>query len=169
MKCEMEKDGGGWTMVQRTVWDPDEIPTLSRGRGRSATTVDGRDRRRLERVCRYLLRPPFAHDAIEALADGRVRVHFKAPSRRGAAFADMTVDTFLSRLCARQLMSVVVTIEAWIVRDARRSSTAAIPDTRLHEAFPRRGMSAFDMAVQSSLRRSLGAAGEQSVALLRDA
>ena len=66
----------------------------------AATTVDGRDRRRLERVCRYLLRPPFAHDAVEALADGRVRVHFKAPSRRGAAFADMSVDTFLSRLCA---------------------------------------------------------------------
>ena len=27
--------------------------------------------KRLERVCRYLLRPPFAHDAVEALADGR--------------------------------------------------------------------------------------------------
>ena len=39
----------------------------------SATTVDARDRKRLERVCRYLLRPPFAHDAVEALADGRVR------------------------------------------------------------------------------------------------
>jgi hypothetical protein len=63
----------------------------------AATTVDGRDRRRLERVCRYLLRPPFAHDAIE---DGRVRVHLKSPSRRGVAFADMSVDTFLSRLCA---------------------------------------------------------------------
>ena len=66
----------------------------------AATTVDGRDRKRLERLCRYLLRPPFAHNAIEALEDGRVRVHFKAPSRRGATFADMTVDTFLGRLCA---------------------------------------------------------------------
>ena len=27
---------------------------------RAATTVDGCDRKRLERVCRYLLRPPFA-------------------------------------------------------------------------------------------------------------
>ena len=41
----------------------------------AATTVDGRDRPRLERVCRYLLRPPFAHDAVQALPDGRVRVH----------------------------------------------------------------------------------------------
>jgi hypothetical protein len=30
----------------------------------AAVTVDGRDRKRLERVCRYLLRPPFAHDAV---------------------------------------------------------------------------------------------------------
>ena len=33
----------------------------------AATTVDGRDRKRLERVCRYLLRPPFAHDASRAV------------------------------------------------------------------------------------------------------
>ena len=45
----------------------------------AATTVDGRDRQQLERVCRYLLRPPFAHDAVVALPDGRVRVLFKAP------------------------------------------------------------------------------------------
>ena len=66
----------------------------------AATTVDGRDRKRLERVCRYLLRPPFAHDAVQALPDGRVRVHFKAPWRSGAAHADMSADKFLARLCA---------------------------------------------------------------------
>ena len=44
----------------------------------AATTVDGRDRKQLERVCRYMLRPPFAHDAVQALPDGRVRVYFKA-------------------------------------------------------------------------------------------
>jgi len=45
----------------------------------AAPTVDGRDRKQLERVCRYLLRPPFAHDVVQALPDGRVRVHFKPP------------------------------------------------------------------------------------------
>lgn len=49
----------------------------------AATTVDGRDRKRPWRVCRYLLRPPFAHDAVQALPDGRVRVHFKAPGAAG--------------------------------------------------------------------------------------
>ncbi len=65
----------------------------------AATTVDGRDRKQLERICRYMLRPPFAHDAVQALPDGRVRVHFKAPWRSGAAHADMSPDKFLARLC----------------------------------------------------------------------
>ena len=46
----------------------------------AATTADGRDRKQLERICRYLLRPPFAHDAVTALPGGRVRVSFKGPS-----------------------------------------------------------------------------------------
>ena len=29
----------------------------------AATTADGRDRKQLERICRYLLVPPFAHDS----------------------------------------------------------------------------------------------------------
>lgn len=45
----------------------------------AATTVDGRDRKQRERVGRCLLRPPFAHEAVVALPDGRVRVLFKGP------------------------------------------------------------------------------------------
>jgi hypothetical protein len=66
----------------------------------SATTADGRDRRQLERICRYLLRPPFAHHAVTALPGGRVRVSFKAPWRGGTAHADMDAHQFLARLCA---------------------------------------------------------------------
>jgi hypothetical protein len=44
------------------------------------------------------LRPAFAHDAVKALPDGRVRVVFKAPWRSGVAHADMTADKFLARL-----------------------------------------------------------------------
>ena len=66
----------------------------------AATTADGRDRKQLERICRYLLRPPFAHDAVTALPGGRVRVSFKAPWRSPAAHADMDAHQFLARLCA---------------------------------------------------------------------
>ena len=82
---------------------PPASPMLVRGFGmqlHAAVTVDGRDRKRLERVCRYLLRPPFALDAVQRTPDGQVRVHFKKPNRFGATFAQMSADTFLARLCA---------------------------------------------------------------------
>ena len=63
----------------------------------AATTADGRDRKQLERICHYLLRPPFAHDAVMALPGGRVRVSFKAPWRGGTAHADMDAHQFLAR------------------------------------------------------------------------
>jgi len=78
-------------------------PMLVRGFGmqlHAAVTVDGRDRKRLERVCRYLLRPPFALDDVQRTADGQVRVHFKKPNRFGATDAQMSPHTFLARLCA---------------------------------------------------------------------
>ena len=46
------------------------------------------------------MRPAFAQDAVEALNDGRVRIHFKAPTRRGAMYTDVSRDTFVARLAA---------------------------------------------------------------------
>jgi hypothetical protein len=43
-----------------------------------------------------MLRPPFAHDAVQALPDGRVLVLFKAAWRSGAAHADMSADKFIA-------------------------------------------------------------------------
>jgi hypothetical protein len=62
----------------------------------AATSVDGRDRKRLERLCRYLLRPPFAQDAIERRPDGRVRLHLS----RSGAHVDMSPHQFLAKLVA---------------------------------------------------------------------
>ena len=49
----------------------------------AATVVDGRDRRRLERLCKYLLRPPFAVDAVHRLPDG-----YRPPNRPLAALGN---------------------------------------------------------------------------------
>jgi hypothetical protein len=62
----------------------------------AATTVDGRDRKRLERVCKYLLRPPFALDAVHLLPDGRVRLELPRKGR----FVDMTPQQFIAKLAA---------------------------------------------------------------------
>ena len=66
----------------------------------AATTVEGADRKALERICRYLMRPAFAQDAVEALDNGKVRVHFKTPTRTGQMYTDISRDTFLARLAA---------------------------------------------------------------------
>ncbi|MBI4706174.1 MAG: transposase, partial [Deltaproteobacteria bacterium] len=39
--------------------------------------VDGGDRKRVERLCRYLGRPPIAQERLERLADGRLRFTMK--------------------------------------------------------------------------------------------
>jgi hypothetical protein len=62
----------------------------------AASCVDGRDRKRLERVARYLLRPAFALDAITATDDGRVRLCI---GRRGRAVT-MTPHQLLAKLAA---------------------------------------------------------------------
>lgn len=62
----------------------------------AASRVDGRDRKRLERLARYLPRPAFAVDVISATADGRVRVVI---GRRGRCVT-MTPDQLLAKLAA---------------------------------------------------------------------
>ncbi len=62
----------------------------------AATTVDGRDRKRLERLCRYLLRPPFSAGSIEWLPDGRVRLDIA----RRARSVTMTPEQFIAKLIA---------------------------------------------------------------------
>jgi hypothetical protein len=49
----------------------------------AATTVDGSDRKQLERVCRYLLRPPFAHDAVVALPTAACASSSRPPGAAG--------------------------------------------------------------------------------------
>ena len=64
----------------------------------ATTVIDGRDRKRLERMCRYLRRPPFAQEVVRELPDGRVRLAFKAPTRTGATHVDLEPHRFLARL-----------------------------------------------------------------------
>lgn len=48
----------------------------------AAVTVNGRDRSRLERLCRSLPRAQLlAQDALQRTPDGQIRVHFEKPTR----------------------------------------------------------------------------------------
>lgn len=62
--------------------------------------VDGRDRARLERLCRYIARPPLSLDRLEQHPDGRVRIRFKSAWKNGTHAVLLEPLDFISRLCA---------------------------------------------------------------------
>ena len=60
---------------------------------------DGRDRRRLERVCRYMARPPVCQERITRLGDS-IRYEFKKAWRNGTKAVLLSQLDFIARLCA---------------------------------------------------------------------
>jgi hypothetical protein len=62
----------------------------------AATTADGRDRKQLHRLAKYLLRPPFAQHAVTWLSDGRVRLEIAKRNRS----VHMTPEQFIAKLIA---------------------------------------------------------------------
>ena len=62
--------------------------------------VDGRDRPQLERLCRYLARPPLAHDRLTELKDGRLRLTLKTPWSDGTKAILLEPMDLISRLAA---------------------------------------------------------------------
>jgi hypothetical protein len=60
--------------------------------------VPANDRRRLERLCRYVARPPLANDRLEETSDGRVLLRLKAPWRDGTTHMLMERSELLERL-----------------------------------------------------------------------
>ncbi len=64
------------------------------------TAVGRRDREGLERLCRYIARPPLASDRIEVLPDGRVRLALKTPWHDGTTSLVFTRQDFVARLAA---------------------------------------------------------------------
>jgi Putative transposase len=62
--------------------------------------IDGRDRRRLERVCRYITRPPVAQERLALRADGRIELTLKSIWRDGTRALVFEPHDVLTRLVA---------------------------------------------------------------------
>jgi hypothetical protein len=62
--------------------------------------VEGHDRDRLERLCRYLGRPAISEDRLSVLEDGRIRVAFKKAWSDGTSAAVLSPMDFMARLIA---------------------------------------------------------------------
>ena len=55
---------------------------------------------RLEHLCRYILRPPVAQDALDLTADGKVLLHLRRPWRDGTRAIRFEPSEFLEKLAA---------------------------------------------------------------------
>jgi len=60
--------------------------------------VPARDRRRLERLCRYVARPPLALERLEEMHDGRLAYRLKTPWRDGTTHVVLERTELLERL-----------------------------------------------------------------------
>jgi len=60
--------------------------------------VPARDRRRLERLIRYMARPPLAEERLSVLPDGRIAYVFKRPWRDGTSRVILTPLELIEKL-----------------------------------------------------------------------
>ena len=63
-------------------------------------SIDGRDRRRIERMCRYLARPPIAMERLTEVDDGELRYELKKAWRDGTRFVRLDPYELMARICA---------------------------------------------------------------------
>jgi hypothetical protein len=88
-------------MPERAEQNPDEPVAEHRGINiHAGQSVDGRDRRQLERLCRYVTRPPVAQERLECLPDGSLELRLKHPWKDGTHAIVLEPDDLLVRLVA---------------------------------------------------------------------
>ncbi len=81
--------------------DPDASPRVPEHRGMSLhaeVSVPARDRRRLERLCRYVARPPLANERLEETPDGALLLRLKTRWRDGTTHVAMERSQLIERL-----------------------------------------------------------------------
>jgi hypothetical protein len=64
----------------------------------AGVTVGATDTAKRERLCRYLARPPVAHDRLSLTRDGRVAYALKTPYRDGTTHVILEPKDFIARL-----------------------------------------------------------------------
>lgn len=86
--------------AQPTVADPGPVAVVRGFNLHGKTRVDGRDRGRLEQLCRYIARPPIAQERLHLLEDGRIRYDMKRVWKDGTKAIVISPLDFIARLCA---------------------------------------------------------------------
>ena len=89
--------------VEPATWndDPEASPRIPQHGGLSlhaAVAVPARDRRRLERLCRYVARPPLANERLKEHPDGMLALRLKTRWRDGTSHILMKRSELIDRL-----------------------------------------------------------------------
>jgi hypothetical protein len=66
----------------------------------AAVSIDGRNRERVEKLIRYLARPPLSQERLSQLSDGKVRYDFKSAWKDGTSAVVLHPLDFIARLSA---------------------------------------------------------------------
>ena len=98
--------GGGRPARRGDRIDPEDLSAPAKRRCAAAmgftlhadVAIPARDRRRLERLCRYVARPPVATDRLERLPDGRLLYHLRHRWRDGTIQIVFEPHQLLARL-----------------------------------------------------------------------
>jgi len=89
--------------VQQPAERPEDDGPIAEARGINLygrQRIDGRDRRQLERVCRYILRPAIAQDRLSERADGTLLLELKKAWKDGTRALVLEPHDLLLRLVA---------------------------------------------------------------------
>ena len=86
--------------VDKTVVDPGATAVVRGFNLHGKTRVDGRGRQQLEKLCRYIARPPIAQQRLYVLQDGRVRYDMKRVWKNGTKAIVLSPLDLIARLCA---------------------------------------------------------------------
>lgn len=89
--------------VEAPAGEVDADPPVAEVRGvnvHAKQVVDGRDRNQLERLCRYITRPPVGQDRLERRADGRLELTLKKAWRDGTRALVLEPHELITRLIA---------------------------------------------------------------------
>ena len=101
----------------------------------AALVVPAGQRDRLERVCRYVLRPPVAMDRLHLTSDGQVRVSLRQPWRDGTTDVVFDPVDFLGRLAVlvpRPRINLLLYYGVLGARAGRRIEMASRQGARAH-------------------------------------
>jgi hypothetical protein len=86
--------------MDKTEVDPGATAVVRGFNLHGKTRVDGCDRLALQKLCRYIARPPIAQDRLHILQDGRVRYDMKRTWKDGTKAIVLSPLDFIARLCA---------------------------------------------------------------------